>query len=201
MAFLLSNLGQDTGPVIRTGRLLLRAPVMTDYSAWAEIRQMSRDHLVPWEPAWPRDELTRAAYRRRIRHYQREMREDLGYAFFIFTERDERLLGGLTLGNIRRGVTQAATLGYWLGIGATGKGYMREAVTAACPFAFDRLRLHRIEAACLPHNAPSIAVLDHCGFTREGLGRRYLRIAGEWQDHVLYARLGDDPPVAGAVRR
>ena len=200
MAFLRSNLGSEAGPIIRGPRVLLRVPQMSDYAAWAEVRQMSRDHLVPWEPAWSRDELTKSAYRRRIRHYQREMKEDLGYAFFIFLEKDETLLGGLTISNVRRGVTQAGALGYWLGLHATGRGYMREAVNAVAVYSYDRLRLHRIEAACLSHNAHSMAVLQACGFTREGYARRYLRINGEWQDHVLFARLSEDPMPGEAQR-
>jgi ribosomal-protein-alanine N-acetyltransferase len=200
MVFLRSSIGQDAGPIVRSRRLLLRPPQMFDYPAWAEVRQMSREHLTPWEPAWARDELTRAAFRRRVRHYQREIRDDLGYAFLIIGEADEVLHGGLTLSNVRRGVTQAATLGYWLGVRSTGRGYMREAVTAICGFAFERLRLHRVEAACLPHNQASVAVLEACGFVHEGLARRYLKIAGAWQDHKLYARLSDDPPVPGEGR-
>ncbi len=193
MAFLRTSLGHDTGPIVRGRRVVLRTPQMYDYAAWARVRQLSREHLTPWEPTWARDELTRPAFRRRIRHYQREMRDDLGYAFFIFAERDDALLGGLTLSNIRRGVTQAGSIGYWLSADATGHGFMREAVCAIALFAFDRLRLHRLEAACLPHNIASMSVLEASGFTKEGRARRYLKINGEWQDHVLYARLTDDP--------
>jgi ribosomal-protein-alanine N-acetyltransferase len=200
MAFLRTSLGQDAGPVIRGRRVVLRVPQMYDYAQWARVRQLSRDHLEPWEPTWARDELTRTAFRRRVRHYQREMRDDLGYAFFIFAERDETLLGGLTLSNIRRGVTQAGAIGYWLGVNATGHGYMREALSAVAVFAFDRLRLHRLEAACLPNNIASMSVLEASGFTREGRARRYLKINGEWQDHILYARLSDDP-MPGEVPR
>ena len=88
---------------------------MSDYAAWAELRAASREHLAAWEPLWPRDELTRGAFRRRLRHYAREQREDLGYAFFVLDDRTDLLFGGLTLSNVRRGVTQAASLGYWLG--------------------------------------------------------------------------------------
>jgi ribosomal-protein-alanine N-acetyltransferase len=199
MAFLRSNLTSEPGPIVHGGRVMLRPPVMSDYPAWAEIRQRSREQLTPWEPRWTGDELTRAAFRRRIRHYQREQSEDLGYGFLIFTDVDQTLIGGLTLSNLRRGVTQAVSLGYWLGTPYTGHGFMTEAVRATCLFAFDRLRLHRIEAACLPHNLASIAVLERAGFAREGLARRYLRIDGIWQDHLLFARLIDDPPPRGAA--
>lgn len=201
MAFLRSNVGHDSGPLVRGKRVVLRVPQMHDYAAWAEVRQQSREHLVPWEPSWARDELTRAAFRRRIRHYQREMRDDLGFAFFIFHDADDQLLGGLTISNIRRGVTQAAAIGYWLGAPFTGRGYMSEAVNAVATFAFERLRLHRLEAACLPSNAASVAVLERTGFLPEGRARRYLRINGEWQDHLLFARLSDDPDLGREVGR
>jgi len=66
---------------------------------------------------------------------------------------------------------------------------MTAAVRLILPFAFDHLKLHRVEAACLPSNAASIALLRRCGFREEGLARRYLRINGQWQDHLLFAQL------------
>jgi ribosomal-protein-alanine N-acetyltransferase len=192
MAFLRSSLVGDLVPVIRAHGLWMRPPIMSDYGAWAEQRAFSRTHLTPWEPQWLRDELSRTSFRRRIRHYQRDLKEDLGYAFFILRNGDDALMGGLTLSNVRRGVTQAASLGYWLGLPHTGAGHMTEAVRAAAAFAFDDLKLHRLEAACLSHNAPSIGVLERNGFQREGLARRYLKIDGMWQDHALFALLSDD---------
>jgi ribosomal-protein-alanine N-acetyltransferase len=191
MAFLRSGIGSEL-PLIRTRGVFLRPPHMGDYLEWAELRALSRNHLVPWEPQWSRDELTRDAFRRRVRHYQREQREDLGYAFFIFREFDEVLLGGLTLSNVRRGVTQAASVGYWMGLPYTRQGHMTNALGGAMRFAFEDLKLHRLEAACMPHNEASIRVLERNGFRREGLARRYLKIDGEWQDHLLFAILVDD---------
>lgn len=182
----------EVAPLLRGHGLVMRPPVPSDYIAWAELRDTSRKHLMPWEPKWSRDELSRWAYRRRLRYYQRDQREDLGYAFFIFDGATNRLMGGLTLSNIRRGVTQACALGYWLGAPHIGKGHMRCAVSLAVDYAFRDLRLHRVEAACLPSNAPSIAVLRGNGFQEEGLARRYLKINGAWCDHLLFALLSDD---------
>lgn len=193
MAFLRSSLVPEAVPLVRGPNVALRPPINSDYAEWAELRALSRDYLRPFEPAWTRDELTRAAFRRRIRHYQREQREDHGASFFIFRNTDDALLGGLTLSNIRRGVTQAVTLGYWMGEPFAGNGYMTEAVAVAVRYAFDELRLHRVEAACLPHNVASIRVLERNGFTREGIARRYLRINGIWQDHILFGLLSEDP--------
>jgi len=193
MAFLRSGLGNEWLPHVRVDGLHLRPPHMGDYVEWAELRAQSRDHLVPWEPQWARDELSREAFRRRIRHYQRELREDLGYAFFIFREPDDTLLGGITLSNVRRGVTQAASVGYWIGKSYAGRRYMTKALSGIIRFAFDELKLHRLEAACMPTNQASIRVLERNGFQREGLARRYLKINGVWQDHLVYATLSDDP--------
>jgi ribosomal-protein-alanine N-acetyltransferase len=192
MALLRTATSSDIGPVIDAERVLLRTPQMSDYPAWAELRAASRDFLTPWEPLWAADELSRSSYRRRVRHYLRDLREDMGYALFIFSTADNALVGGLTLCNVRRGVTQACTLGYWIGAPYARQGYMAAAVRAVIPFVFDSLELHRLEAACLPSNMASIKLLERTGFTHEGLARRYLRINGVWQDHLLYALLDSD---------
>jgi ribosomal-protein-alanine N-acetyltransferase len=192
MAFLRPSLVQEPAVFARNGGLVLRMPTFADYAAWAALRAVSRAHLAPVEPQWTFDELSRMSFRHRVRRYQRDAKEDLGYAFFIFRESDGELLGGLTFSNVRRGVTQAAALGYWIGAPHARKGYMKTAVSAALGYAFDSLRLHRIEAACLPNNTASIRVLEGARFRREGLARRYLKINGIWQDHILFALLEED---------
>ncbi|MGK2873151.1 MAG: GNAT family N-acetyltransferase [Alphaproteobacteria bacterium] len=173
-------------------RVFLRPPVLGDHAEWAAVRENSRAYLTPWEPIWPADDLSRPAYRRRLKRYAQEMREETGYALFIFRLEDSALMGGLTLSNIRRGVTQSCSLGYWMGQAFSGQGYMREAARCVVPFVFQQLGLHRLEAACVPNNEPSKAVLHHAGFQEEGLARRYLRINGIWQDHLLFALLDSD---------
>ena len=192
MAFLRSNITHDAVGIVRGRGVWLRLPMMGDYAPWAELRTRSREHLTPWEPVWQRDELSRSAFRRRVRHYQREAREDLGYAFLIFRDADDKLIGGLTLSNVRRGVTQAAVLGYWLGLPFVKHGYMTEAVSAVATFAFEDLHLHRLEAATMPANVASIGVLERNGFRAEGLARRLLKINGTWEDHVLHGLLSEE---------
>jgi [ribosomal protein S5]-alanine N-acetyltransferase len=171
--------------------VMLRTPQMPDFEEWAALRETSRDFLVPWEPTWPVDDLTRAAFRRRIKRYAEDLRSDQGYAFLIARDSDGALVGGLTLANIRRGVAQAGSLGYWTGVPFVRQGYMTAAVRAVIPFAFATLRLHRLEAACIPSNTGSIRLLEKTGFLREGYAREYLCINGIWQDHLLYARVND----------
>lgn len=193
MAFFRSVGFADTAPAITGEGVYLRAPQLGDFAAWAGLREQSREFLTPWEPIWPSDDLTRGSFRRRLRRYQDDQRNDLAYAFLVFRSGDNALVGGLTLANIRRGVAQAGSLGYWIGAPFAHRGYMSAAVRALVVYAFGALRLHRVEAACIPTNRPSIGLLEKCGFTREGYARRYLCINGVWHDHLLYARLADDP--------
>lgn len=183
----------DTPPEAVGRRTRLRTPVAADFDAWAELRAESRAFLTPWEPTWPYDDLTRPAFRRRLRRYQRDIREDRAYPFFIFDKSAGDLVGGLTVSNVRRGVAQTCSLGYWAGERYAGKGYISDAVRAVLPFCFGALGLHRVEAACLETNMPSRRVLAAAGFSQEGVARAYLRIDGKWQDHLLFAILDTDP--------
>lgn len=185
-------LGGAAGPVLTHKRVRLRPPHARDYDAWASLRERSRAFLEPWEPTWPADALSRRAWRWRLRHYERDQREGWGYTLFILRRDDRELLGGITLGNLRRGVAQTGSLGYWMGEPHAGQGYMSEALFALLDFAFGPLGLHRAEAACLPHNAASRALLMKLGFREEGMARGYLRIAGRWQDHVLYGLIAEE---------
>jgi len=194
MAFFRVTSFTETSPTLAGEGVFLRAPQMTDYAEWASLRERSRDFLTPWEPVWPSDDLTRGAFRRRVKRYVEDQRNDQSYAFLIFRSDTNALVGGLTLANIRRGVAQAGSVGYWIGQPFTRRGYMTAAVRAVLPFSFSTLRLHRLEAACIPTNAPSIRLLEKTGFVREGYAREYLCINGIWQDHLLYAQLRDSAP-------
>ena len=193
MAFFRGVSFSESMPAIAGAGVSLRVPQSGDFAEWAALREASRDFLVPWEPTWPEDDLTRGSFRRRLKRYADDQRSDLAYAFLIFRSEDNALVGGLTLANIRRGVAQAGSIGYWIGAPFARKGYMTAAVRALIPFCFRTLRLHRLEAACIPANTASTSLLEKTGFTREGYARSYLCINGAWQDHLLYARLQDDP--------
>lgn len=184
----------DPEPRLRGEGIYLRPAIGADHPAWARLRAESRAFLTPWEPIWPEDDLTRSAFRRRVRRQAEEMANDESYSFLIFETASDTLLGGLTLGGLRRGVAQAGTLGYWMGAPHAGKGVMTRAVSVAVRYGFGALRLHRIEAACLPENLPSMTLLERNGFQREGLARAYLKINGAWRDHVLYALIENEAP-------
>lgn len=188
---LLNPFGRSGSAALTGEGVVLRHPAAADYDAWSRLRDQSRAHLQPWEPTWGPDELSRAAFRRRITRYAQEIREDRGYPYFVYTPSGQ-IIGGCTLSNLRRGVSQTATMGYWMGAEFAGKGYMTAAVRALLAQSFGPLGLHRIEAACLPHNEASRRVLLKVGFSEEGFAREYLKINGAWRDHTLFAILDND---------
>jgi ribosomal-protein-alanine N-acetyltransferase len=192
MAFFRTVSSSEITPVVAGEGVSLRPPQFGDHAEWAALREESRRFLTPWEPIWPDDDLTRSAFRRRLKRYAEDQRNDLAYAFLIFRRTDGKLVGGLTLANVRRGVAQAGSIGYWVGAPYARHGYMTAAVRALIPYCFGTLQLHRLEAACIPGNNASIGLLEKTGFQREGYARGYLCINGVWHDHLLYARLAED---------
>jgi [ribosomal protein S5]-alanine N-acetyltransferase len=193
MPFLVSIARPGTAAAIIGTHVTMRPPVAGDFDAWARLRHESRDFLTPWEPTWAPDELSKEAFRRRLRRYAQAARDGTGHIFFIFDKKSGALLGGCQLSNIRQGVAQsAATLGYWMGERHAGKGLMTDAVTTLTRYCITKLGLHRIEAACLPDNEASRRVLTKAGFVQEGAARKYLKINGQWRDHLLFAIIEDD---------
>lgn len=185
---------------IDAGAIILRPPILADFEQWIALRAQSRQFLEPWEPLWPPDHLSEAAYRSFLARARSEIRADESYPFFLFDKAKAMLLGGITLSFVRRRAAQSATLGYWMGEGYAGRGHMSAAVLALCRFSFVQLNLSRLEAACLPENTPSIRVLEKVGFRREGYVRGYLNIAGRRRDHLLYGCLPGDLPLLSHER-
>jgi ribosomal-protein-alanine N-acetyltransferase len=173
----------------------LRAPRWRDYEAWSTLRNHSRAFLQPWEPAWPDDDLKRGAFRRRLAVYSREIDAGGAYPFFIFRASDDTLVGGVTLSNVRRGVAQMATVGYWIGQPHAGQGYMTAAMQSLLGFAFSGIGLHRVEAACVPENRASHRLLLKSGFREEGMALAYLKINGSWRDHLLFGMASSGPSI------
>ncbi|TKD21624.1 GNAT family N-acetyltransferase [Rhodobacter capsulatus] len=179
-------------PQVETERLTLRLPLHSDYRDWATLRAESRDFLTPWEPSWSPEHLGRKAFANRVYWAARAEAAGTALPFFLIERMSGRVLGAITLDNIRRGPAQAGTLGYWVGARHAREGFMREAIAAVVDHAFGPMDLSRIEAACLPENAASRGVLEKSGFKYEGVAQAYLQINGRWRNHVLYANLRPD---------
>ena len=179
-------------PVIETERMILRLPEMADHAAWANLRREGEDFLRDWEPTWSLDHFSRKAFRNRVYWAWRSREEGRVLALFLIGRGEGTLMGAITLDNIRRGPAQTGQVGYWIGPEYARKGLMSEALGALVHYAFTSLDLSRIEAACLPENAASRALLERSGFKYEGVAQSYLQIDGRWRNHVLYANLRHD---------
>lgn len=190
-----SNIPLDTrliGP-----HIVVRMGNPSDWRSWRHIRDMSRSFLVPWEPIWPENGLSYNFFCGLLRRHWRDWRQGRAYSFLILLNgekgREGVVIGGISLNDIQGGIAQKANLGYWIGRPFAGQGLMHEAAELVCDFAFNSLRLHRIEASCLPHNEPSKNLLKRLGFEEEGYAKDYLQIYGKWEDHVLWGRTSPRP--------
>lgn len=169
--------------------IYLRMAKKSDYAAWYELRKNNFDFLQPFEPTWGKNALSKPQFKARVRNDKHDASIDAKYAFFIFKKSDHSLIGGINMNNIQRGVFQCCALGYWLAKADNGQGYMSEAVAIITAHSFEKWKFNRVQAATLCDNHASIRVLEKNGFDREGEARRYLKINGKWQDHVLFAKI------------
>lgn len=172
--------------------MTLRLPTHNDWRDWAELREHSAAFLQPWEPLWSQDHLSRRAFTNRVYWAARAQAQGTALPLLLIRRADQRLLGAITLDNIRRGPAQAGTIGYWIGAPYARAGFMREAILSVVHHAFTTMDLSRVEAACLPENAASRGLLEKTGFKYESVAQSYLQIAGRWRNHVLYSNLRHD---------
>ncbi len=176
-----------------TQRLVLRqlgpesASVVCDYGS-----RCRASHLA-WDPARPADWWDPSTVRERLAFELDQAEQDRALSLYVaLTTAPHRVIGRVGLNNIVRGALQMCSAGYGLAPESTGRGYMTEALDAAVNIAFHDLDLHRVEVSVVPRNTKSLAVARRCGFVEEGLSRRYIRIAGVWEDHVRFARIRED---------
>lgn len=159
-----------------------------DGAALARAYAGNRAHLAPWEPLRSDDFFTTERQELHVAQCLDDSAAGRGYRFVIESS-DGEIRGRVNLNNVVRGAFWSADLGYWVDVHRTRRGLASRGVEAVLSFAATELRLHRVQAATLRHNEGSQRVLATAGFARIGLAPRYLRIAGEWQDHVLFQRL------------
>jgi [ribosomal protein S5]-alanine N-acetyltransferase len=170
-------------------RVLLRPLSVGDFPAWTEVRTRNADWLLRWEPrrlpGQPDVTTDRDAFAVRCSARERERQLGTGYGFGVFV--DGCFAGEINLSAIQRGPFQSAYIGYWIDERHAGRGYTPEALVVLARFAFDDLRLHRIQIAIIPRNTASRRVVEKLKVREEGVAERYLEINGVWEDHVRYA--------------
>jgi [ribosomal protein S5]-alanine N-acetyltransferase len=180
---------------LETSRVVLRAPRAIDIAELRSLLSRNAEHLRPWSPSPPPGtnpvgftELGRAIAKQR-----RDWKAGAGYVFVtLLRQAREPIIGRVALTSVARGPWQSAQLGYWIDAANGGRGLMSEGVELALAFAFERLRLHRVQAAVMPNNQPSRRILAKRGFREEGYAERYLRIGNAWEDHVIYGLTAEE---------
>lgn len=168
-----------------------RLVTLEDAEALARLLRANRDFLAPWDPV--RDDAYFTVDGQRALLVDALSLHEQGRALpQVVLDGSGEVVGRVNLTAIVRGAFQSCSLGYWVSAHANGGGLATAAVDAIVRDAFDDLGLHRVEAGTLRHNAASQRVLERNGFLRFGVAPAYLRIAGAWQDHVLFQRLASD---------
>ncbi|MEE6260832.1 GNAT family N-acetyltransferase [Plantactinospora sonchi] len=162
-----------------------RPATLDDAPALAELFQLNRDFLAPWEPIRPDGWFTVAGQRADLAAALDRRDQGTGLVHVILDDAG-RVVGRIALNSIIRGALQSGSVGYWVSGSHNGRGLATAAVREIVRVAFTELGLHRLQAETLPHNTPSRRVLERNGFVRIGMAPEYLNIAGRWQDFVLY---------------
>jgi ribosomal-protein-alanine N-acetyltransferase len=173
---------------ITTPRTVLRLVEVSDAWKLLRYREQNREHLTPWEPLRDESYYTLDHCVQTLAESREAVRLDRAYPFFAMDLSGQDILACFTFSNVVRGAFQACHLGYSVASRRQGQGLMYEVLDTAVPWAFNQLDIHRVMANYLPRNERSGRLLERLGFEREGYAKRYLQIAGVWEDHILTSR-------------
>ena len=191
MSFLTTHYPKKISSQHQGKNVFLRPPEYKDWQEWSQLRKENMSYLKPWEPTWNIHELERSHFVKRVRFFEKLSINDEAYSFLIFEKPHLQLIGEININNVQRGVVQSCSIGYWISENKMGLGLMSEAISLIKQFTFDELELHRIEAACLQKNQRSLNTLKKNHFNIEGVAKKYLKINGKWQDHVLLSCINE----------
>jgi ribosomal-protein-alanine N-acetyltransferase len=163
----------------------IRLLTIDDVPALAALYRENREFLAPWEPARDEEYYTEDGYRAVVESALSRYKQGSAYPCVILNEAGT-VAGRINLNDIVWGAFLSANLGYWVARDDNGRGLATAAVREIVAVAFGELGLHRVQAGTLLHNVGSQRVLERNGFTRIGVAPAYLKIAGRWQDHILF---------------
>jgi ribosomal-protein-alanine N-acetyltransferase len=175
-------------------RVALRAPKLSDAPQIIEMQTVSESFFAPWVPTLSPDDFDIPKVRKRIAGQRRDIKADRAYKWVFTLGAQGPIIGRVSLSQVFRGIYQNAYLGYSVDARYHRQGLTSEAVRLALDVAFGPLALHRVQAAIMPHNDASLALIRRVGFRQEGKAERYLQIAGQWQDHFLFAMTTEEWP-------
>ncbi|MBX3210160.1 MAG: GNAT family N-acetyltransferase [Labilithrix sp.] len=187
---------------LTTDRLVLRSARTGDVAELRRLLRHNHAHLHPWNPA-PRpgeDPTSITEVSNSVLRQRREWKSGRSFAFMLALRAEpSRFIGKIALNGIMRGAMHGAYLGYWMNVDHQNGGLCTEGIRAVLDFAFGPAKLHRVQAAIMPHNPRSLRVIEKLGFRREGYAERYLQIGGKWEDHILFARTREEHPTPDGV--
>jgi [ribosomal protein S5]-alanine N-acetyltransferase len=145
-----------------------------------------------YSPTFDADFYTLESKLKYVRDSIKQREEDKKYSFGIFLKDNGKLVGDVSLYHIFRGSLQRCLIGYNLDQQYNGRGYATEVVSLAVKFAFNELKLHRVDAGVMLSNIGSMRVLEKVGFHREGIEQKGVKINGRWEDHQIFAIISDN---------
>jgi ribosomal-protein-alanine N-acetyltransferase len=164
--------------------VIIRTPTLRDWPAFQAAVRWSRVLHHRW--------VAPPNTRKKFGAYLKRMASDSHRGFLVVRRETGELVGVINLNHIIRGSLRGAFLGYYAFVPNAGQGLMREGMLLVLKHAFQKLKLHRLEANIQPENRASIRLVRSYGFVREGFSRRYLKVGRRWQDHERWAILSED---------
>ena len=171
------------------GVITLRPITYRDAKWWARVQEENRAWLKPWEVTYPEGSGPTPSFRKMMRAFKKDARWGRSENLVIMLGKDA--VGFIALGGIAYGPSRSAFIGYWIAEKFGGQGVVTRAVCLLRDYAFNVLRLHRIEINIRPENQPSIRVAMKSGFELEGKRSKYLHIDGQWRDHLCFVATRD----------
>lgn len=169
---------------LKTQRLLLITPEVSFAKSICDYYERNTEHLKPWEPKRPDNFLSIEYWEQRLKLLKDNFEKKISVRFYIFENDSSDIIGSFGFFNYERGPFQNCRLGYHLCGRHVGKGYMKEAVGKGVSYVFEDLNFHRVEANVIPSNTKSRNTLKSLGFIEHGTAPKYLKINGQWQDHI-----------------
>lgn len=183
------------GKVLRSQRLIIQSLDPSHVNLVLAFLNKNKTFFKAFQPTPDKDYYSETYQQKRLQSDVERWNNKTKYAFYLFHHRDHergQILGTVTLSNVVRGPLQSCFLGYKVDEQVQGKGIATEGIAHVIQFAFEQLKLHRIEANIMPDNLASIRVVEKLGFRKEGFSEKYLKINGKWEDHLRFALINKD---------
>lgn len=185
-------IGGKINMVLTGNKIFIRFFEEADAESLLDLHLRNGELFQKYSPTFDDDFYTLDAKRKYISNSIKQREEDKAYSFGIYLKDNGKLIGNVSLYHIFRGSLQRCLIGYSLDKQYNGRGYTTKAVSLAVEFAFNELKLHRVDAGVMLSNIGSMRVLEKAGFHREGIEQKGVKINGQWEDHQMFAIISNN---------